>query len=117
MAITAVASITLVAVGVIRIKLVVTIAPFLGAFVVFTNVFVLEMGTITAYRWIPVSGISLRPWGASGGLLVRRSPRPSFRRGRGTGWGPSFRRGRDAGWRRFTLPLGFSSVAVLTDYT
>ena len=69
LAITAVASITLVAVGVIRIKLVVTIAPFLGAFAVFTNVFVLEMGTITAYRWIPVSGISLRPWGGERRLV------------------------------------------------
>ena len=87
LAINAITSITLVAVGVVGITFVVTIAPFLGAFVEFMNFSVLEMGTISAYRWIPVSRVvGLRPWGASCRPSVRRSPRPSFRRRRGAGW-------------------------------
>ena len=101
LALNAVASITLVAVGVVGIKYVVSIAPFLGAFVEFINLSVFEMGTISAYRWIPLSRVGLRPWGACRRPSVRWSPHPSFRRRRG------------AGWRRCTLLLGFHSVAVL----
>jgi hypothetical protein len=122
LAINTITSISLVAVGMASIELVVAILPLRGAVVVMMHVGVLEVGTINPPRWISVSREDSHSRCARRGWLVRwlvrRLPRPSFRRRRGVGWRrPSFRRRRGVGWRRCTPFLGVSIVAILTDCT
>ena len=105
LAIITIASLPLVAVRMVSIFFVELIFSLPSTFVEGVDVDILEMRTTNAYRRISVRRVDLHLRCAIRDVLVRRLPRPSFRRRRGMGWS------------RCTLLLGIPSVAVPTGCT